>query len=132
MNKNAFTLIEVLFAITMASASLIVLASMQSRSLFLTLKDRDEIGHIFFIKKELYQFFVAPEIVNDRKTKKTEFEQVEMKVLSSFGEVEKRSKLAERFGTRISLISSEGSWLYEGRKKLQKIISFVLKLEKRK
>src|SRR5579862_3690490 len=55
-SRPAFTMIEVLLALSILASSVFLLSRLNVRSLFRVMRDRDEIEKIFLIKKDFYKF----------------------------------------------------------------------------
>jgi|GEM_PF-4774571 hypothetical protein len=57
-STNAFTILEVLIAMSILTGAIFILIQMQMNSLNIISTDRDDIDKVFLMKKELYKFFI--------------------------------------------------------------------------
>jgi prepilin-type N-terminal cleavage/methylation domain-containing protein len=123
-NNKGFTLIEVLMALFILTGSVFVLSDLQIKSIFRTLKSRDEINRIFLIKEKLYSNYINP----PKKTKKVvdQTEEPETTSTVEISEIEKSSELRD-FVDDIHIVSCLGEWQSNDDKFERKMISFILK-----
>ena len=127
--KNAFTLIETLFAIGILAVSITILSSLQVRSVLNVLKGREEIDRIFWVKKGLYSIFL--DVPEKPKPIVEDIEHLNLKVVSQVLDIEKKSSLKD-FADNVQIVQSEGRWASDLGARSIKMISFVLKPEEKK
>lgn len=105
--SHGFTLIEVLIALGILVSSVFVLSSLQIRSLFRILKDRERIEKTFLIKTELYKALIKPPlqgkpiVINNKQNM--------LAITSEKIELQKQSNLID-LKDQLSLIKSSGQW----------------------
>jgi len=131
---NAFTMIEVLLALSILASSVVVLSRLNVRSLFRVMRDRDEVEKIFLIKKDFYKFLYKL----DQKTWPLhakplvhKLENPEMTISSYVRDIDKKSSL-KKFKDKIYIVQSEGVWKSSDLVYNTKIVSFMLKPVKEK
>lgn len=107
MKRNAFTLIEVIIAIGMLTVAVSVVASLQLRSLFRVLRDRDMIEKIFLIKKDVYAMWLKPPAKQFKKINK--LEDKEMAIATVVSGINPKSSLAS-LGDRLQMVCVTGAW----------------------
>ena len=107
MKRNAFTLFEVIISIGVLTVAVSVVASLQLRSLFRVLRDRDALEKVFLIKKDVYAMWLKPPVKQYKKTNK--LEDKEMAIATVVGGVNPKSSLAS-LGDRLQMVCVTGAW----------------------
>jgi len=125
MRKSAFTLLEVLISIGVLASSIYVLSNLQIRSRMQVLKKAEEVERIFFVKKHLYQLFLAPPETD--KPEKIEIEKPDIKIVSGKQSIDPKKSSLKDFSKEIDIIWTTGSWKREPDILSMKMISFVQK-----
>ena len=59
-SSPAFTLLEVLIAITVLTTSVFILSRLQIKARLRVIQKAEEIERVFFVKKYLYELFLKP------------------------------------------------------------------------
>jgi len=134
MIKRAFTLLEVLLALSILTSSVFVLSQLHMRALFRVIRDRNEIEKIFLVKKDLYKlFFKADKKAwpKEEKPQINKLENPEMVITSYVRDIDAKSSL-KKFKDKIFIAQSEGEWKSGHLEQRAKIVSFVLKPPKEK
>lgn len=123
--QPAYTLIEVLLAITILVSSVYVLSDLQIRSLFRVLFDREEVERVFLVKKEAYQILSNPP--EKMKRVVTKIEEPVVSIATEAVDIQAKSSLKE-FKNKLRLLKSEGTWKSESKRKRSiMMIGFVQK-----
>jgi prepilin-type N-terminal cleavage/methylation domain-containing protein len=111
MNTRAFTLIEVLMAMSIMTSCLFVIANLQSRALNKVLFERDKIEHTFLLKRDAYAGFVEPP--EDGKKTVNRMEEPEVTLTTQTADVQPKSVLKE-WKDYIKMLRTEAAWNKDG------------------
>jgi len=128
VKKNAFTFVEVLIALLVLAVSMYFYADLQTRAIRKVQKSANTIERIFYIKKYLYQLYLAPPTSD--KPLKIVMEDPEIVITANKEEIHKRKSELAPFSSEIDIIVSDGKWLKGPLEQAVKMISFVPKQEK--
>lgn len=103
----AFTLMEVLLAMTILTSCIFIIANLQSRALNKVLRERDEIERTFLLKRDAYAGLVAsPE---GEKKVVNRLDNPSVTLTTQTMDVQKKSELAE-LKDSIKMLKTEAAW----------------------
>ena len=122
--KQAFTLMEVLIAISILVSTVFVLNDLHIRSMFRVLKDREEIERVFYVKRELYLEYLNPAEAGKRHTAK--LENPEITITTQAREFASKSPLGP-FKDDMLFIESEGSWQSGQKSRFVRLVTLLRK-----
>ena len=124
-NKPAFTLMEVLLALTILATSLYVLSDLQMKSIFRVFKDKRKIEHTFLTKKQLYLAYIKN--MQAGKPVVEKLEDPKLEITTEVIELSKKS-VFKKSAEKINLVKSTGTWQQEGESQQQfEIVTMTLK-----
>ncbi len=107
MRKAAFTLVEVLLAMTILTSCVFIIANLQSRALNKVLRERDEIERTFLLKRDLYAGFITPPEAGKKIVNRLENPNVTLTTQAV--DIQPKSGLKE-FKNVIQMLKTEAAW----------------------
>lgn len=130
--QSAFTLLEVILALSILVFSVSIFSSLQFRSLMQIWRGKEDIDRVFLIKKEFCEISLkVPEKekailrMRDRPIK-TVIEEPMLTINSQLLDIDKRSDL-KNFLNSIDILRTQGEWESGPTKRKITMISFELK-----
>ena len=125
----AFTMVEVLMALGILVVAVTIVARLQFNALMRVLDDRNDLEHVFFIKKE--QYLQSLRMHKEQKKYVQKLEDPEMKITSQVMAVDPKSSLAP-LKHRLFLVQTVGTWKYNRVERSSAMTSLVMRHEKPK
>ena len=129
MLKKGFTLLEVIISLLILVSAVSVFSSTQLRSVLRIFKEKEFLDRVFVVKRELIDF-IEQQKEKEKKLLKTEIDDPEMRVVSQFLDIDKKSSLRD-FIDDIKIIKSEGVWKNVGNSYSLSLITFVKAKERK-
>lgn len=130
-NSAAFTLVEVLIAMGILTATLFIITNLQSRALYRILFDRDRIENFYGIKRDFLMSWETPPEEGKQKIDLREEGLRKIKYVTQTQEIKKDSSLKE-FKKNIKILSSEVTWKDGRDERNLSMVSFVFQPPKKK
>ncbi len=127
-SSPAFTLIEVLLAMTILTSCLFIIANLQTRALNKVLRERDHIERTFLIKHDAYLAFVSPP--EDERKKVNRLEKPEMTLTTQTVDIKQKSALKD-VKDYVKMLKTEAAWKKDRMLYEEEIVSFVFKKVKK-
>ncbi|MCK4650973.1 prepilin-type N-terminal cleavage/methylation domain-containing protein [Candidatus Babeliales bacterium] len=133
-NRFAFTLLEVILAISILVVAVTILSSIQFKALIRVLEGREKIERIFLIKDDFYDAYLKIPI--DKKyffrlknrPIVNRIEEPEVKISSQVLNIAKRSEL-KNFADTIKILNAHGEWMSGPQTRKLNFMGFVLDFE---
>jgi hypothetical protein len=131
-NQSAFTLLEVVLALSILVFSVSIFSSLQFRAFTQIWRGKEDIDRVFLIKKELCEILLKvpakQKAIARMKDKpiKTVIEDPTLTINSQLLEIDKKSDL-KRFIKSVDIIRTEGEWDSGTKKRKITMMSFELK-----
>jgi len=130
--KNpAFTFMEVLIAMGILTATVMLTSKEQMRSIFRVMRDRDKIEKIFLLKKDLYNHYFKTPDPKQKKKFTVNLEEPEIKITTEFIDIQKKSSLKD-FAKKIYLVKATGEWKQEDENRQADMITLVVRPPEKK
>ena len=107
MKTNAFTLIEVLLAMTIFTSCVFIIANLQSRALNKVLLERDLVERIFLLKRDACAAFTAPP--ENEKKKVNHLENPDVTFTTDVLAIQSKSTLKD-LKDILYLLKAEAAW----------------------
>jgi Tfp pilus assembly protein PilV len=124
MKKVAFTLIEVLLAMTIFTSCIFIIANLQSRALNKVLRERDDIERTFLLKRGAYAGFITPP--EDEKKIVNRLEYLEVTLTTQTVDIQSKSVLRD-WKDSVKMLKTEAAWKKEGIYHEMTMMSIVFK-----
>ena len=109
ISKKGFLMVEVLIAIFILMFTTVNIINIQFRALYRAADDRDEITHLFKLKKELYDMLLFPEKKHFKK--KVIEEDAALTIFKEQRDLEQKSSLAP-FKKQLAAVLVDGKWKF--------------------
>ncbi len=103
----AFTLIEVLLAMTILTSCVFIIANLQTRALTKVLRERDEIERTFLLKRDIYEGFITPP--EDGKKMVNRLENPEVTLTTQTIDIQTKSALKD-LKDFVKILKTEAAW----------------------
>ncbi|MBX9830474.1 prepilin-type N-terminal cleavage/methylation domain-containing protein [Candidatus Babeliales bacterium] len=127
--SQGFTLIEVVLALGILATTMYTLSSLQIRSLYRIIKDREQIEKVFLTKRHIYRAHLKP--LSAGKKLVVKVEQPPATFVTEISELGKKSAL-RKFAQDLNLLKTECLWKSEFMSGQLDMISFTPKTEEEK
>ena len=121
-HKHGFMMVEVLVAIFILMFTTTNIINLQFRGLYRAADDRDEIMHLFRLKKELYNLLLFPE-KQHFKRKQVE-EDPDLTMMKEQRPLESKSSLAS-FSKQLAAVTVDGSWQQNGKNRSTRLAGII-------
>ena len=132
MNKNGFTLLEVLISLLILTAAVSIFSSIQLRSILRISKEKEYLDRVFIVKDQMVGFIEKLE-KKDKKVKKIFKKNIEnpnIKITSQVINIDKRSSLRS-FNNDIEIVKINGTWQGNGSRQNLSVVTFIKKKDKK-
>jgi prepilin-type N-terminal cleavage/methylation domain-containing protein len=104
--RSAFTLVEVMIALFIASTTLFALSELQLRSMLKVWQSREDIDRVYVVKKFLYRMYLSPDQI--RKTSQ-KFEEPAMQMRIEPVPIHTKSSLAP-YAKQLQFLHATATW----------------------
>jgi len=106
MNKQSFTLMEVMISLFILSSSMFALSELQVRSMLRVWESKEEIDRVYVIKKYLYRMYFASETAKKVSQK---FEEPAMQLVIEPFSINQKSMLAP-YAKQMHFLEATATW----------------------
>jgi prepilin-type N-terminal cleavage/methylation domain-containing protein len=137
MNKNGFTLAEVMLALFVLAGSVYILSGLNFRAARKVMVSTEEIDRVFFVKKELYNLYFSYFSPIDKEKKeltkpiKVTLDEPDVEITTYKQDIDAKKSDLKKLAKDIEIIWSEGEWKRGVRTHKLKMISFAEKTKKK-
>ncbi len=120
--KNGFMMMEVLIAIFILMFTTVNIINVQFRALYRAADDRDEIMHLFKLKKELYEVLLFPEKKDFKR--KLVFEDEGLTIIKEQRPIAEKSSLAS-LSSQLAAVTIDGSWKSQNKARTSRLSGII-------
>lgn len=126
-HSPGFTLIEVILAMGVLTATVFIISGLMLRSLLRVEENRDDIEKVFLIKRELYANYFKPPQKNKKNIQK--IEKPAITITSVIEDINKKSSLRDLAKT-LKIVRSDAIWKMNKNVRESTMLSFVFQPQK--
>ncbi len=120
--KNGFMMMEVLIAIFILMFTTVNIINVQFRALYRAADDRDEIMHLFKLKKELYELLLFPEKKDFKR--KLVLENESLTIIKEQRPIDSKSSLAS-LSSQLATVTVDGSWKAQNKARSSRLSGII-------
>ncbi len=126
-NSQGFTLIEVILAMGVLTATVFIISGLMLRSFLRVQENRDDIEKVFLIKRELYANYFNPPKDNKKNVQK--IEEPAITITSKLDDINKKSSLSDLRKT-LKIVRSDAIWKMNNNVRESAMVSFIFQPKK--
>lgn len=121
-NSQGFTLIEVILAMGVLTATVFIISGLMLRSFLRVQENRDDIEKVFLIKRELYANYFSPPQNHKKNVQK--IEEPAITITSQLDEISKKSNLSD-LSNALRIVRSDAIWKMNNNVRESSMVSFI-------